>query len=185
MKNQFPLNSFNSKTAEESQTADTLAAKNKRSKKMYIASAAVGEIEIKTVLRRVFYALHLDGVTPREEFFDRIVANAWINQEEAWNAIKLADEVYTDTSLVALGGNSSYNGSVALFDALIKKAVTHKLTGKSIFIVRPSSEIQWRGIDLSMLPAAFEKNRLFTLEGKKFQQVDVNKLILEVTTERA
>lgn len=152
-------------------------------KRIFIDSDIVQKDELNSAKREVFYALQDAGKEPEnKDVFDQVVGRAWHDAEQAWEAVKSANEIYASTSLVPLCGYGTYTGSVVVFDVMMQKAIDEKITGKSIFFLRSYNDIEWIGIDLKLMPKAFKQNKLFTREydeeyNSKFVEVDIKKLI--------
>lgn len=154
-------------------------------KRIFIDSDFIDNDEVETCKCTIERILKNKGVTVTEdEPFDEVIGRAWHEPDKAWEAVKSADEIYANSSLVPLCGYGSYTGSVVVFDVMMEKAIAENIKGKSVFFMRPYKDINWDGIDLKVLPKAFKNNKLFTLEYKKdsnyeqeFVEVDIKKLI--------
>lgn len=143
-------------------------------RRIFIDSDNIDKFEYRAAQRTV-YGL-VDGLP--EEVFDEVVDFAWHEPEKAWDAVKRADEIYAQSSLIPLCGYGSYTGSVVVMDVMMAKAIAEDIRGKSIFFLRQYKDIEWEGIDLTLVDKAFKHNFLYTLENyDRFEQVDIDKLI--------
>lgn len=147
-------------------------------KRIFIDSDVLQPDELRTAQRRLHLIFEGNGTEHIPEIFDAAVDFAWHDGDKAWEYVKSADEIYANTSLCPLCGVGTYTGSVVVMDVMMQKAIDENITGKSIFFMRPAKDIDWDGIDLELMPKAFENNKLFTLEYRSdFVQVDVNSLV--------
>lgn len=155
-------------------------------KRIFIDSDYIQDDEVRTSKRQLRRILETSGINTEGDIFDDVVGHAWHEPYQAWDAVKSADEIYANSSLVPLCGYGSYTGSVVVFDVMMEKAIAEDIKGKSVFFMRHYEDIEWDGIDLKILPKAFKHNKLFTLEYKdgsdfeeEFKEVDIKKLIKE------
>jgi hypothetical protein len=105
----------------------------------------------------------LDGIqetskNESKDFWWKIVDNAR-REENLFNFIKEADEIYMDTAIVPLVFGTSI-GSPELWNNMMCLATEHKLSEKQIFIHRLYKDIQWSNLDKKLLKKAFKKNFL-------------------------
>jgi len=143
-------------------------------KRIFIDSDVIQDDEVGTAEYTIEIAKGIQG----DFTFDQVVGFAWHDGVPAWEAVKSADEIYANTSLVPLCGYGSYTGSVVVMDVMMEKAIAENITGKSIYFLRPFKDIDWEGIDMELVDKAFRKNYLYTLESDyKFEQVDIDSLI--------
>jgi hypothetical protein len=147
-------------------------------KRIFIDSDVVHRDEVGTAIYTIELIMEKQGLDVPVKMFDEIVDFAWHEADKAWESVKSSDEIYANTSLVPLCGYGSYTGSVVVMDVMMKKAIDENVTGKSLFILRPFDDVEWDGIDLSLMPKAFLNNKLFTLEDHdRFVEVDIESLI--------
>ena len=108
-------------------------------KRLFIESDVLKEDEFRTAQRRVALVLEETGKSFTKNVFDEKVDFAWHKPSEAWEAVKRADEIYGNTSLVPLCGYGSYTGSPVVMDVMMKKAIEENITGKSVIFLPASS----------------------------------------------
>jgi hypothetical protein len=148
-------------------------------KRLFIETDILQKDELHSAQRTVRYILEDQGIPSHENVFDEIIDRAWHEWERAWEAVKRADEIYGDSSLVPLSGFGTYTGAPVVMDVMMKKAIEEKITGKSLYFLRDFNDIEWEGIDYKLLKKAFKKNKLFTLErgsnNDEFVEVDISK----------
>lgn len=146
-------------------------------KRLFIDSDQIQDDELRRAKRRVSAILDKTKAPYCENVFDSTQGFAWHQAKEAWEAVKNADEIYGDTSLVPLSGYGTYTGSVVVMDVMMKKALDENIIGKQVFFLRPFMDIEWGGIDKKLLKQCFRhKNELFTLEfdGGEYHFAKVN-----------
>ena len=96
------------------------------------------------------------------EFFDRIICDAR-NEENLFQYIMKADEIYMSTSIVPLVFGTLV-GSPHLWNTMMLKAVEHNLSGKKIFNLNSFKSIHWEYLDKTLFKKAFSNNQLFILD---------------------
>lgn len=149
-------------------------------KRIFIDSDIVQEDELRTAQRRLSLIFEKSNIPYVDNVFDGVVDFAWHEADKAWTAVKSADEIYANSSLIPLCGYGSYTGSVVVMDVMMQKAIDEDVRGKSIYFLRSYDNIEWEGIDMSLIDKAFKHNFIYTLEFNddyKFEQVDIDKLI--------
>lgn len=108
--------------------------------------------------------------------FSDVIDYAWHDLEKTWAAVKIADEIYSDSSLVPLCGGS-YMGAPVIFNGMRKKAIEENVTGKDVYILNFLSNIHWGMIDIPLMKKAFKNNNLFMYnEERDIVKVDVSKI---------
>lgn len=149
-------------------------------KRLFIETDVLHQSEFRSAQRKVSLVLDELCIPHTKEIFDEAVDFAWHEPEKVWEAVKRADEIYGDSSLVPLCGFGSYTGAPVVMDVMMQKAIDENITDKSLIFLRPFEEIEWDGIDYKLLPKAFKYNKLFTIEldtNYKIVQVDIKKLV--------
>lgn len=148
-------------------------------KRIFIDSDFVQEDEVRSCSRTLSYMFEENKIPfDKNKIFDEVVSFAWHEGDKAWEAVKNAEEIYADSSLVPLCGYGTYTGSVVVMDVMMQKAIDESITGKSIFFFREEDDIHWDGIDLKLLVKAFENNKLFCIDKlhDNFIAVDVKQI---------
>lgn len=146
-------------------------------RRLFIESDVLKEDEYRTAQRRLHRIFRSTNTIHIEEIFDETVAFAWHKADNAWEAVKRADEIYANSGLVPLCGYGTYTGSVVVFDVMMQKAIDEGIEGKSVYFLREIDDIDWEAIDLKLLDVAFRKNYLYTIKDLKFEQVDIDALL--------
>lgn len=108
--------------------------------------------------------------------FTEVIDRAWHDLDKTWSAVKKADEVYADTSLLPLTGNS-YSGAPVIFNGMCERAIKEGVTGKKVFILNWLSSIDWDMIDFKVMKKAFKTNSIFMYdENNHLIEVNVSKI---------
>jgi hypothetical protein len=155
---------------------------NNMAKRLFIETDVLQKAELQHARRTVADILDQKGESYCKEVFDDVRDFAWHKGVEAWNAVKRADEIYGDSSLVPLCGFGSYTGAPVVMDTMMKNAIEEKITGKSLIFLRPFEDINWEQIDYKLLKKCFKKNKLFVVEFNdvschyELKPVDVSKM---------
>lgn len=147
---------------------------NKR--RIFIESDILHKDELMSVKRTVALLLEKRGDEFDENnIFDEALDFAWHDIEKTWLAVKAADEIYANSSLMPLIGNS-YMGAPVIFNGMCERAIKENVTGKSVIILRPLKDMDWEMIDFKLMKKAFKSNELFVLENRVLVKVDVSKI---------
>jgi hypothetical protein len=108
--------------------------------------------------------------------FSEVLDHAWHDLEKTWEAVKKADEIYANSSLMPLVGGS-YIGAPVIFNGMCERALKEGIDGKSVFILNKIKDIYWEMIDIPLMKKAFKKNSLYMYDEKyDIQKVDVSKI---------
>jgi len=112
-----------------------------------------------------------------DRVFSEILDYAWHDLEKTWSAVKKADEIYADSSLMPLSGGS-YMGAPVIFNGMCERAVKEGLIGKSVIILNTLDNIYWDMIDLKLMKQAFKKNDLYMYDEthENIVKIDVSKI---------
>jgi len=150
-------------------------------KRLFLETDVLQDDELRSAQREVANYLEDKGIRFSKDVFDEVKDFAWHKGEDAWEAVKRCDEIYSDSALVPLCGYGSYTGSVVVMDVMMKKAIDEKITGKSLFFLRSFKDIEWDGIDYKLFKKCFTKNKIYTLEhdadwNARFDLIDVSKV---------
>jgi len=152
-------------------------------KRLFLETDVLQDDELRYAQREVADYLEDKGITFCKNVFDEVKDFAWHKGEDAWEAVKRCDEIYSDSALVPLSGYGSYTGSVVVMDVMMKKAIDENIKGKSLYFLRSFEDIEWDGIDYNLFKKCFAKgiNNLYTRKYDKdyntrFEIVDVSKM---------
>lgn len=108
--------------------------------------------------------------------FSEVLEMAWHDLAKTWVAVKNADEIYSDSSLIPLSGGS-YMGAPKIFNGMCERAIKEGVTGKDVYILNYLKNIYWGMIDIPLMKKAFKKNNLFMYNDKhEIIKVDVSKI---------
>ncbi len=145
-------------------------------RRIFIESDIVHEDELNSVKRKVFRLLKKNNEKFIESLFDEVLDFAWHDLEKTWKSVKKADEIYANSSLMPLVGNS-YMGAPVIFNGMCERAIKENVTGKSVFILRPLKDIEWDMIDFKLMKKAFKKNSLYMYnEEREVVKINVLKI---------
>ncbi len=145
-------------------------------RRIFIESDILHDDEYRSAQRQVANLLEDKGEGFIEAVFDEALDFAWHDLEKTWASVKKADEIYADTSLMPLVGNS-YMGAPVIFNGMCERAIKEKVTGKSVYILRSLDNIDWDMIDFKIMKKAFKHNDLYMYdENREMFKVDVAKL---------
>lgn len=149
-------------------------------RRIYLESDVLHASELRTAQLEVSSICEDSGQKYSRRVFQEVVEYAWHDLEKTWNAVKKADEIYSDSSLMPLIGNS-YVGAPVIFNGMCERAIKEKVTGKSVFILNELKNIYWDMIDVKLFKSAFKKNFLYMYnEAREIEQVDITKVVNEL-----
>ncbi len=120
-------------------------------------------------------------VERKEKFVRRIFSDvlelAWHDLGKTWTAVKNADEIYADSSLMPLSGGS-YSGAPVIFNGMCERAIKEKVRGKNVYILHKLNDIHWGMIEIQVMKKAFKHNNLYMYDdaGSNLVLVDVSKV---------
>lgn len=146
-------------------------------RRIFIESDVLHDDELRSVQRKVMCLLEDKSEPFIENVFDETLDYAWHDLGKTWEAVKKADEIYADSSLMPLVSDS-YMGAPVIFNAMCQLATKENVTGKSVFILRRQKDIHWDMIDLKIMKKAFKENSLYMYddEYENIIKVDVQKI---------
>lgn len=145
-------------------------------KRIFIESDILHDHEYRSVQRQVSKLLTEKGEPFNKNVFDQLLDFAWYDLEKTWSAVKDADEIYANSSLMPLVGNS-YMGAPVIFNGMCKRAINENVVGKSVFILNKLKNIWWDHIDFKLMKKAFKKNTLYMYDDNyDLIKVNVSKL---------
>lgn len=146
-------------------------------RRIFIESDILQADEFSGAQREAYDLAKENGLKCVDKVFSEVLDYAWHNLEKTWEAVKKADEIYADSSLMPLSGNS-YNGAPVIFNGMCERAVKEKLTGKKVIILNSLKNIYWGMIDIKMMKKAFRDNDLYMYDDNhdKLIKVDISKI---------
>lgn len=145
-------------------------------RRIFIESDVIHASELRTAQREVRELCESKGEKCTTRVFSDVLEYAWHDLEKTWEAVKTADEIYADSSLMPLIGGS-YTGAPVIFNGMCGRAIKEGVEGKSVFILNSVKNIYWDMIDIPLMQKAFEKNSLYMYdENNNIQKVDVTKI---------
>lgn len=142
-------------------------------RRIFIESDILQAHEFRDAQRTISGLAEDNGLKCVDRVFSEVLDFAWHDLEKTWKAVKLADEIYADSALMPLCGNS-YMGAPVIFNGMMERAIKEKITGKSVYILRPSKDIYWAMIEIKLMKKAFAKNKLFMYDDKYDNLVEIN-----------
>jgi hypothetical protein len=147
-------------------------------KRLFIETDILKKSELGTAQNDVEMVLVKKGLPFHEDIFDEVKDFAWQQADAAWEAVKRADEIYGDSSLVPLCGYGTYTGAPVIMNVMMQKAIDEDIRGKSLIFLREFANIHWDQIDRKLLKKAFKYNKLFTYDwgADDFTPVNINEL---------
>ena len=150
--------------------------KEKTKYRIFIESDILKEDVLDYARDEVKGHLELRNLKYKKKVFDKVLDFAWHDLEKTWKYVKMADEIYADSSLMPLIGNS-YIGAPVIFNGMCERALKENITGKSVFIMRPLNQIYWNMIDIKLMKKVFKENKLFMYNKEyDFIEIDVRKI---------
>lgn len=149
-------------------------------RRIYLESDILHASELRSAQSEVACLCEEKGEKFVRRVFSEVLDRAWHDLENTWRAVKAADEIYSDSSLMPLIGNS-YMGAPVIFNGMCERAIKEKVTGKSVYILRSLKDIYWDMIEVKLLDKAFKKNYLYMYnEKREIEQVDIDKLLKDL-----
>lgn len=151
--------------------------------RIYLESDILHDDELISARRKVFLMLKKNKEPFLNDIFDEALDYAWHDLPKTWAAIKRADEIYANSSLMPLSGNT-YMGAPVIFNEMMKMALKENITGKTLIFLVSNENMKWdkRMIDLELMPKVFGKgkNNIFCVEYDdeyKLVPVDVKQVL--------
>lgn len=144
--------------------------------RIYIESDILHEEEYRAAQGKAANIIEEAGADFIKEVFNEALDFAWHDLEKTWRAVKKADEIYANTSLMPLVGNS-YMGAPVIFNGMMERAIKENVKGKSVFIMRSIKDVQWDMIEVKLMKKAFKHNDLYMYdENRNMVKVDISKI---------
>lgn len=132
--------------------------------------------ELRQAQRTVSGLCEDKGVKYIRRVFSEVLDYAWHDLGKTWAAVKKADEIYSDSSLMPLIGGS-YTGAPKIFNGMCERAVKEDVRGKDVYILNSLKNIYWDMIHIPFMKKAFKHNSLFMYNEKyEIIKVDVSKI---------
>lgn len=146
-------------------------------RRIFLESDILKADEFSSALRRVRCLIEDKGLEYTDRVFSEVLDYAWHDLAKTWEAVKKADEIYAVSSLLPLSGGS-YVGAPVIFNGMCERAIKEGVTGKSVYILTPLSDVDWYMIDLDLMKEAFKNNHLYMYDDDydKLIKVDVTKI---------
>lgn len=129
-------------------------------RRIYIESDILHADEFRDAQRAVASLCKENGVKCIKRVFSEVLDYAWHDLEKTWTAVRKADEIYSNSSLLPLCGGS-YMGAPVIFNGMCERAIKENVTGKDVYILNNLKNINWYMIKIDVMQKAFEKNNLF------------------------
>jgi len=145
-------------------------------RRIYIESDILHSDEFRDAQRTVVDLCKENQTKYVRRVFSEVLDYAWHDLEKTWGAVKKADEIYSNSSLVPLCGGS-YMGAPVIFNGMCERAIKEKIKGKDVFILNSLSNINWYMIKIDVMKEAFKHNSLFMYDKDyELTKVDVSKI---------
>lgn len=145
-------------------------------RRIFIESDILQASELAGVQNTVHHFVKEKGQKCVDRIFSQVLDGAWHDLEKTWAAVKKADEIYADSSLMPLCGNS-YMGAPVIFNGMCERAIKEGVSGKSVIILNKLEDISWYMIKIDVMKKAFEKNDLFMYDDNyDLVKIDVSKI---------
>lgn len=145
-------------------------------RRIYLESDILSTDELHSSQREVSRLLKLKNIPYTKRVFSEILDFAWHDLEKTWEAVKNADEIYSNSSLIPLSGGS-YIGAPVIFNGMCERAIKEGVTGKDVYILNNLDNIHWDMIDIPVMKTAFKYNNLFMYnDDYEMVKVDVLKI---------
>jgi hypothetical protein len=148
-------------------------------RRIYLESDVLHADELRSSQREVAQLCEEKHEKYVRRVFQEVIDFAWHELDKTWQAVKNADEIYSDSSLMPLVGGS-YMGAPVIFNAMCERAIEENVTGKEVYILKPLKDINWYMIKIDVMLKAFKNNKLFMYDNDgEIQQVDAKKVAKE------
>jgi len=146
-------------------------------RRIFIESDILKASELRHAQREAYDFAEKQGLKCVDRVFSDVLDYAWHDLEKTWAAVKQADEIYADSSLMPLTGGS-YVGAPVIFNGMCEKAIKEGVTGKSVIILNTLDNIHWDMIDMKIMKKAFKDNDLYMYDENydNLIKIDVKKI---------
>ena len=108
-----------------------------------------------------------------KDFFDETICDATFNQMECWEAVKNADEIFAETSLI---DNMGIDGGM-LFNNMMYQCIEENISNKKLYFFTSKKDVWWSNLREHLLREVFKNNELYTIENNKFEKADIEEII--------
>lgn len=155
---------------------DVLRTKEGIKYRIYLESDVLHASELSSAQGEVIDLCEAKGLKFVRRVFSDVLDYAWHDLQKTWEAVKKADEIYSDSSLIPISGGS-YMGAPVIFNGMCKRAIQENVRGKDVYILNYLTSIYWDMIDIPTMKKAFKHNNLFMYdEERNIIKVDVSKI---------
>lgn len=145
-------------------------------RRIYLESDVLSESELRSAQRDVARLCDNKKLKYIRRVFSDVLDYAWHDLDKTWKAVKLSDEIYSNSSLFPLSGGS-YIGAPVIFNGMCERAISENVTGKDVYILRNLKDIDWDMIKIPIMQKAFKKNNLFMYNDEfDIVKIDVTKI---------
>lgn len=145
-------------------------------RRVYLESDVLSASELRSAQREVYDLCKEKNEKCVKRVFNEVLDYAWHDLDKTWNAVKNANEIYSDSSLMPIVGNA-YMGAPVIFNGMCKRAIEENVTGKSVVILNKLTSIYWGMIDIQLMKMAFKNNKLFMYDDNMdLVEVNVSKI---------
>lgn len=145
-------------------------------RRIYIESDVLHADELSDAQETVLRLCKSKKVKYVNRVFSEVLDYAWHDLEKTWTAVKNADEIYSNSSLLPLSGGS-YMGAPAIFNGMCERAIKEGITGKDVYILNSLKHVSWGMIKIDLMKKAFENNNLFMYNDEyEITKIDVSKI---------
>lgn len=154
----------------------TGATKTSIKRRIYIESDILHADELHDAQRTVVRLCEEKSSKYIKRVFAEVLDLAWHDLEKTWEAVKNADEIYSNSSLLPLCGGS-YMGAPVIFNGMCERAIKENIKGKDVYILNSLKNISWHMIKIDLMKKAFKHNNLFMYDDDySMVKVDVSKI---------
>lgn len=142
-------------------------------RRIFIESDILQADEFRSAQREVSDLVERRKLKCVDRVFSQVLDFAWHDLEKTWDAVKRADEIYSDSSLMPLAGNE-YMGAPVIFNGMCERAIKENVKWKSVVILRSLKDIYWDMIDIELMKKAFKKNSLYMYDDERENIIKIN-----------
>lgn len=151
---------------------DCIKTKSGIRRRIYLESDVLHADELIRAQDEVASICDEQGIKYVRRVFSEVLDYAWHDLNKTWEAVKKADEIYSDSSLMPLIGGS-YTGAPAIFNGMCERAIKENVSGKDVYILNGLKNIYWGMINIPIMKKAFKSNNLFIYNEKR-EMVKIN-----------
>lgn len=145
-------------------------------RRIYLESDILHASELQSAQRKVYRLCDEKKAKCIRRVFAEVLDMAWHDLEKTWIAVKKADEIYSDSSLLPLCGGS-YMGAPVIFNGMCERAIKEDIRGKDVYILNSLKNINWYMIKIDIMREAFKHNNLLMYNDEyEITKIDVSKI---------